>query len=47
MGGDVSEEDALTTLQAAVESGVNFFDTADVYGLGRSESIIGKFLNKN
>jgi aryl-alcohol dehydrogenase-like predicted oxidoreductase len=42
--GDMSEEDALATLQAAVESGVNFFDTADVYGLGRSESIIGKFL---
>jgi aryl-alcohol dehydrogenase-like predicted oxidoreductase len=42
--GDVSEEEALTTLQAAVDSGVNFFDTADVYGLGRSESIIGKFL---
>jgi len=42
--GDMSEEDALATLQAALESGVNFFDTADVYGLGRSESIIGKFL---
>jgi len=42
--GDMSEEDALATLQAAVESGVNFFDTADVYGLGHSESIIGKFL---
>ncbi len=42
--GNVSEEDALATLQAAVESGVNFFDTADVYGVGRSESLIGKFL---
>jgi len=42
--GAVSEEDALATLRAAVDSGVNFFDTADVYGLGRSESIIGKFL---
>lgn len=41
--GDVSEEDALAILQAAVDNGVNFFDTADVYGLGRSESIIGKF----
>ena len=42
--GTVSEEDALATLRAAVDSGVNFFDTADVYGLGRSESIIGNFL---
>lgn len=42
--GDVSDEQALGTLQAAVDTGVNFFDTADVYGLGRSETLIGKFL---
>jgi len=42
--GDVSEADALATLETAVESGVTFFDTADVYGSGRSEQILGKFL---
>jgi aryl-alcohol dehydrogenase-like predicted oxidoreductase len=42
--GDVSEEEAFKTLQAAVDNGINFFDTADVYGLGRSEELIGKFL---
>jgi aryl-alcohol dehydrogenase-like predicted oxidoreductase len=42
--GDVDEGSAFETLGAAVDCGVNFFDTADVYGLGRSESIIGKFL---
>ena len=42
--GDVSETDALATLRAAVETGVTFLDTADVYGDGRSETIIGKFL---
>jgi len=42
--GEVSEEDALLTLRAAVDRGINFFDTADVYGLGRSEELIGKFL---
>ena len=42
--GDVTEAAALDTLRAAVDSGVNFLDTADVYGDGRSESIIGKFL---
>lgn len=42
--GHVAEERALEILAAAVERGVNFFDTADVYGAGRSESIIGKFL---
>jgi len=31
-------------LQAAADSGVTFFDTADIYGLGRSESLIGHFL---
>src|SRR6267143_10815 len=42
--GEVYEEDSLMTLRAAVENGINFFDTADVYGLGRSEELIGKFL---
>ena len=42
--GDVSDEQALQTLRAAADAGVTFFDTADVYGLGRSESLIGRFL---
>ena len=42
--GSVTEDDALAVLRAAVESGVTFFDTADVYGDGRSERIIGRFI---
>lgn len=42
--GDVEEKDALAVLDAAVESGVTFFDTADVYGDGRSEQTIATFL---
>jgi len=42
--GSVTEADALAVLRAAVESGVTFFDTADVYGDGRSERIIGRFI---
>lgn len=42
--GDVPEADALAVLTAAVEAGVTFFDTADVYGDGRSEQLIGRFL---
>jgi aryl-alcohol dehydrogenase-like predicted oxidoreductase len=42
--GDVSESDALAVLEAAAEAGVTFFDTADVYGDGRSEQLIGRFL---
>ena len=45
--GNVSEDDAMAVLQAAVESGVTFFDTADVYGDGRSERIIGRFVAGN
>ncbi|MER7791279.1 aldo/keto reductase [Streptomyces sp. NPDC097640] len=42
--GEVREDDALAVLDAAVESGVTFFDTADVYGDGRSEQLIGRYL---
>ncbi|MBW6438461.1 aldo/keto reductase [Actinoplanes hulinensis] len=42
--GQVSEADAHATLRAAVDAGVTFIDTADVYGDGRSEQIIGSFL---
>ncbi|MGJ4844295.1 aldo/keto reductase [Leifsonia sp. Le1] len=41
--GAVSEADALAVLDAAVDSGVTFFDTADVYGDGRSEQLIGAY----
>ncbi|MBF0480360.1 MAG: aldo/keto reductase [Desulfovibrionaceae bacterium] len=42
--GRVSDEDALGVLRAARESGVDFIDTADVYGDGRSERLIGRVL---
>ncbi|HEX8235053.1 MAG TPA: aldo/keto reductase [Abditibacteriaceae bacterium] len=45
--GNVSEEESLAVLRTAAESGVTFFDTADVYGDGRSESLIGKFLQES
>jgi aryl-alcohol dehydrogenase-like predicted oxidoreductase len=45
--GEVSETDALGLLEASVEAGVTFFDTADVYGDGRSEQLIGRFVADN
>ena len=45
--GEVDEGEALDVLSASVEAGVTFFDTADVYGDGRSESVIGRFLREN
>ncbi|MHB1172069.1 MAG: aldo/keto reductase [Lacisediminihabitans sp.] len=45
--GEVSPDDARAVLDAAVGSGVTFFDTADVYGDGRSETFIGGYLADN
>lgn len=42
--GSVSEEDGRAALNAALDSGINFVDTADVYGDGRSEKIIADVL---
>lgn len=44
--GDVSEEQAFDTLHAVLDSGINFIDTADVYGDGRSEKRIAAFKKK-
>ena len=44
--GDIDEQACFAILSAAVDAGVNFFDTADVYGGGRSESLIGRFLKQ-
>src|SRR5207237_2797267 len=38
--GQVSHQDAMATLHQAIDCGVNFIDTADVYGDGRSERLI-------
>ena len=43
-GDPFNEKDALDTLEAAYDAGVNFFDTADIYQDGASEKAIGKFL---
>ncbi len=42
--GTIDDQVAMGILDAAVDSGVNFLDTADVYGGGRSEELIGRFL---
>ena len=42
--GTVGDDDAYAALNRAIDLGVNFLDTADVYGDGRSEKLIGKLL---
>jgi aryl-alcohol dehydrogenase-like predicted oxidoreductase len=44
--GNVEDKTAFDILSAAVDAGTDFFDTADVYGNGRSETLIGKFLKE-
>ena len=45
-GGSTTEEDSFAIMQKAVDAGVNFFDTANVYNQGESERITGKFLKE-
>ncbi len=44
--GDVEEDAAMAALHAAADAGVTFFDTADVYGDGRSERLVGRLLRE-
>lgn len=37
--GEVSDDDSIAAMHCAIDLGVNFFDTADVYGSGRSEEL--------
>ena len=40
--GDIAEDDAVEVLRYAFDRGITFFDTADVYGPGRSEQLLGR-----
>ncbi len=44
--GDVNDKDSMAALHAAVDNGITFFDTADVYGDGRSERLVGQLLKE-
>ncbi len=44
MWGGQEEKDSIAAIEAAIDSGVNFIDTAPVYGFGKSEEVVGKTL---
>ena len=46
-GGSTNEEDSFAIMQKAIDGGINFFDSANVYNKGESERITGKFLKEN
>ncbi len=43
--GMVDDEESILTIRAAVDCGINFIDTAPIYGRGRSEQVVGKAIN--
>jgi aryl-alcohol dehydrogenase-like predicted oxidoreductase len=45
--GDSDDAVSIKAIHAALDTGINFFDTADIYGLGHSEELLGKTIGKN
>ena len=44
--GAADEAQSMETMQCALDEGIDFFDTADLYGVGHNEELIGRFLKK-
>ncbi len=42
--GSTDDDESIATIHRALEQGINFFDTADVYGVGRNETLVGRAL---
>jgi aryl-alcohol dehydrogenase-like predicted oxidoreductase len=43
-GGEMDDKESVAAIRAALDDGINFFDTADIYGGGRSETVLAKAL---
>ena len=46
-GGKTDDKEAESIINRAIEKGINLLDTANVYGYGRSEEVVGKALKTN
>jgi aryl-alcohol dehydrogenase-like predicted oxidoreductase len=44
--GDTDDVTSVAAIHAALDQGINFFDTADIYGLGHSEELLGKTIGQ-
>ncbi|MEO7983549.1 MAG: aldo/keto reductase, partial [Bacteroidota bacterium] len=45
--GDSDDSVSVQAIHASLDAGINFFDTADIYGLGHSEDLLGKNIGRN
>ena len=45
--GEADDNMSIKAIQTAIDNGINFFDTADIYGLGHSEELLGKIIGPN
>jgi aryl-alcohol dehydrogenase-like predicted oxidoreductase len=45
--GDADDKVSVAAIEASMDKGINFFDTADIYGLGHSEELLGRTIGKN
>jgi aryl-alcohol dehydrogenase-like predicted oxidoreductase len=45
--GDADDDTSIKAIYKALDTGINFFDTADIYGIGHSESLLGKTIGKS
>jgi aryl-alcohol dehydrogenase-like predicted oxidoreductase len=45
--GEADDSISAKAIQVSIDAGINFFDTADIYGLGHSEELLGKTIGKN
>jgi aryl-alcohol dehydrogenase-like predicted oxidoreductase len=45
--GEARDDISVKAIRSAIDAGINFFDTADIYGLGHSEKLLGKTIGKN